>query len=252
MAMTRTYYAYIHRRPDGVPFYVGKGSLRRAKYLGERNAWHKSVVEKYGRKNIIITMIRCATEQSAFAVEVALIRSYRMAGISLCNYTDGGEGTSNPVPETRQRISEAAKKRGISKATREAVSKAKKGVLWTAEQRNRLSECVRRSWQTRVLTDEQREHLSAAAKKRGVSDATRAASRAALLGSTLGPRTDETKAKISVGNKGKVRSLETRKLLSIVHKANPTRYWLGKKRDPETKAKISASLRRNALEASYA
>lgn len=36
-------FAYLHCTPDGTPFYVGKGALRRVKYLGGRNAKHQEI-----------------------------------------------------------------------------------------------------------------------------------------------------------------------------------------------------------------
>ena len=104
-----TSFAYIHCKPDGVPFYVGKGTLRRAKYLGERNPHHKSIVAKYGTDNILKGWIECSSDKIALALEVGLIKCLRRMGVKLSNYTDGGEGTKNPTPETRKRISEAAK-----------------------------------------------------------------------------------------------------------------------------------------------
>lgn len=41
-----TFFAYIHCKPDGTPFYVGKGALRRAKYLGVVKG-HKIAEVKY-------------------------------------------------------------------------------------------------------------------------------------------------------------------------------------------------------------
>ena len=94
-----TSFAYIHCKPDGTPFYVGKGALRRARSLSERNSRHQRTVTKYGNANILKGMIECSTDKIALALEVGLIKCFRAMGVDLANYTDGGEGTKNPTPE---------------------------------------------------------------------------------------------------------------------------------------------------------
>jgi hypothetical protein len=105
------FYVYVHCRPDGSPFYVGKGIGQRAfKLLGsERNRYHARIVAKYGAKNILIHTYNCESEQAALDFEVELIAHFKPQGIILANMTDGGEGLSNPSPEIRSRLSDAAK-----------------------------------------------------------------------------------------------------------------------------------------------
>ena len=69
-----TYFAYVHCKPDNTPFYVGKGTMRRAKYLGERNNHHKATVKKYGKENIAIGVLECSSEELAFELEKGLIK----------------------------------------------------------------------------------------------------------------------------------------------------------------------------------
>lgn len=57
------------------------------------------------------------------------------------------------------------------------------------------------------------------------------------------PHTEEGKRKIGLANKGRVWTAEMRQHLSEKLKQNPSRYWLGKKRSPETIAKIAESKR---------
>ena len=158
-------YAYIHCKPDGVPFYVGKGALRRAKYLGERNPYHKSVVQKYGKQNILVGKLECSTNEIAFELERGLIKCIKAMGIRLTNFTDGGEGSINPAPETRKRMSEAAKKRGVSEACQIAKINAKRGKPVSEEQK----ELIRKKLTGRVFTAEHRQNISISAKKRGMA-----------------------------------------------------------------------------------
>jgi len=103
--------AYIHARPDGEAFYVGKGKPRRAQSLCARNQHHGRIVAKYGRDNIIVDFVPCESESAAFALEIEWIRTLRLFGVKLTNMTDGGEGASGcfPTEETRAKLSAASK-----------------------------------------------------------------------------------------------------------------------------------------------
>ena len=158
-------FAYVHCKPDGTPFYVGKGALRRAKYFGERNPYHKAVVDKYGSKNILFGMFACSDSSTAYDLERGLIKRLRAMGISLTNFTSGGEGGSEPCSETRLRLSAAAKKRGVSEACREASRKAKLGVPVSPEQVERQKIAMT----GRTFSEEHKQNISAGAKKRGLS-----------------------------------------------------------------------------------
>ena len=158
-------FAYIHCKPDGVPFYVGKGALRRARSLSERNSRHQRTVTKYGNANILKGMIECSTDKIALALEVGLIKCFKAMGIDLANYTDGGEGTKNPTPESRKRMSEAAKKRGVSAACHQARVEAKSGKPLTEAQKKKQSVAMT----GKIFTEEHRKNISISAKARGVT-----------------------------------------------------------------------------------
>ena len=158
-------YAYIHCKPDGVPFYVGKGALRRAKYLGERNSYHQATVNKYGKGNILIGMLECSSSEIAYELEAGLIKCLKRMGVKLTNFTAGGDGGKDPCEETRKRISEAAKKRGISEKCKAAKAAALKGKSITEEHKEK----VRKSMTGKVFTEEHRRNISASAKKRGMA-----------------------------------------------------------------------------------
>jgi hypothetical protein len=157
-------FAYIHCKPTGVPFYVGKGALRRAKYLGERNQHHQNIVAKYGSENILIGTMECSTPEIAYDLEAGIIKCLRRSGVELCNLTAGGDGGRSPSEETRKRLSEAAKKRGVSEACQLAKVAAKKGKVLSEEQKEKL----RQKQLGRVFSEEHRKNISISAKKRGM------------------------------------------------------------------------------------
>jgi len=84
--------AYIHAKPDGTPFYVGKGSIRRSKKLYNRNEYHTRTVKKYGKENILIGFIECSSDDIAFELERGIIKCLKNSNINLTNMTEGGLG----------------------------------------------------------------------------------------------------------------------------------------------------------------
>lgn len=124
MGSRKSFYAYTHSRPDGTVFYVGKGTARRAwNFTKGRNPHHRSIIEKHGAENIIVTIHPCESEEAAFELEVKLISEHQ----SLCNQTTGGEGSSGrPISDKVRAAFDAA--RGLPKAgkARAACSEALK------------------------------------------------------------------------------------------------------------------------------
>lgn len=96
MTNSESFCVYEHARPDGRVFYIGKGTKSRAYELSpsRRNAWHANIVAKYGRGNIILTLLPCRSESEAFDLERARIEMARAGGANIANLTDGGEGAS--------------------------------------------------------------------------------------------------------------------------------------------------------------
>ncbi len=109
------FYVYILARPNGKPFYVGKGCRNRIlrhesdarkgcdchKCRVIRKIWHDGgEVQRY-------TVFTTSSEEEAHAYEREMIALHGRE--NLCNQTDGGEGGSNPSPEIRQRQSETRK-----------------------------------------------------------------------------------------------------------------------------------------------
>lgn len=115
LAQGPRYYVYVLCRPDGRPFYVGKG-------LGERILHHEAEARTTRRLTHKLNLIRALhrrseavcyrfdsfhdEERAALARERELIRTLGRHDLGLgplTNQTDGGEGTSNPSEESRQR-----------------------------------------------------------------------------------------------------------------------------------------------------
>lgn len=106
-----TFYTYLHCKPDGTPFYVGKGHDRRATRIvgAKRNFHHQNIVRKYGKENIRVYVFPCDSEQQAFTDEIQQIAQLRNEGYMLCNFTDGGEGMSGHIfsEESLKKMSES-------------------------------------------------------------------------------------------------------------------------------------------------
>ncbi len=127
--MKNNYYVYEYIRPDGTPYYIGKGSGNRAFIRkNKRGRPIDNDMIRFIKKNL--------SEGEALELEKKLIKYYGRKDLGtgiLINLTDGGEGISNPSSETRYKMSLA--KRNESKETRNKRSLAAKNRL-----RNPLSE----------------------------------------------------------------------------------------------------------------
>lgn len=142
------FYCYIHKRKDGTPFYVGKGSNNRAYVFDRRSEWHKSIVAKEGGPNNIIVELYPATdEQNAFYLEKLFIKGLSLF-FKLCNLTIGGDGPSGVVRSKELRAKISASLSGnkhpnfgkhLSEITRSKISKANKGTKLTEETKRNLS-----------------------------------------------------------------------------------------------------------------
>lgn len=112
--MKTKFYVYIHCKPNGDPFYVGKGSGRRSREfkLG-RNQHYKNTVAKYGKNKIEVLIFPKNSENEALITESKWIYELRQAGFKLCNQTDGGDGVSGHkhTEEIRAKISASKKGR---------------------------------------------------------------------------------------------------------------------------------------------
>ncbi len=123
------FYVYLHARPDGQVFYVGKGAGRRAWDFSpsRRTEWHLRVARKYGRANIRVMTHGVESENLAFELERFLIAEHRLSGRELINLTDGGEGCSGRKP-TQKMLDGLKKGRGKDRFARLSED-SKKSIL---------------------------------------------------------------------------------------------------------------------------
>ena len=134
------FYTYIYKRPDGTPFYVGKGTGDR--YLRHLNKAKKQIkskliviriiqkILKNGQEPIIEKLIDNVDEELAFFIEQECIDKFgrinNNTGI-LANLTDGGEGSSGYK---------------CSKKTKEKLRAANIGKKLSIEHKNKISKTM--------------------------------------------------------------------------------------------------------------
>lgn len=131
------HYVYVHCRPDGTPFYVGKGQGKRAYKFGQRRQWHAHVVAKYGAENIIVAIYPQLSESQAFAFEISLLAGFHRAGFALVNLTSGGEGATGRKhrAESIEKMRQVQKGKIISPEARRKMAQAKLGRPWSEAMR---------------------------------------------------------------------------------------------------------------------
>ena len=205
--MSKQFYVYIHKKPDGTPFYVGKGHGKRAYNFYCRSEWHKNIVAKYGRSNIIIEIINCLNESQAFDLEKIYIKQFKHNGVCLVNMSSGGEGDAGRI---------------ITQEHRKKLSDAKKGKP--------LSEAHKNALRGKIMSEAQKAQISQRHKGTKASEETKQKLSNARTGKKL---SEECKRKISEKHSGKTLSDKHKKKLSESHR--------GKKASEETKAKMKAS-----------
>lgn len=98
------WYVYIHFKPNGRPFYVGKGLKNRAFSLRRpHNEIHCRILQKYGEENVRVMRFVFGTHDEAKDEEIRIIKNLRDMGILISNMTDGGDGTPGRKMDECQR-----------------------------------------------------------------------------------------------------------------------------------------------------
>mgnify|MGYP001584485120 FL=1 len=249
--MDTNFYTYVHCKPNGDPFYVGKGCGQRShKLTVGRSLYHQRVVAKYGEKNIGVYVFPCNSEEQALEDETQQIVQLRSEGWRLANLTDGGSGGRAGLIhsiETRRKLSISLSKAYESqelRAQRSAEMRGNKNALGkklSAESRAKLSAAL----SGRKMSAETILKRSATVRGRKHSPETIEKMAAVKRGK---PVSAETRAKLSAANLGKRRNFvqtcspETR--IKMRASAMGNRSALGHRLSDEAKAKISAANKR--------
>jgi len=234
-----------------------------------RTNWINSVVRD-GRTPTLEIIEEVAAPHTWQDRERYWIAEYRRLGFDLCNQSSGGEGSPGVLKsaETRAKLSAASKGRMQSPETKARRSASCKGRKVSPVILKKIRETVANR------SPERRAEIAAkmAAARVGMkhSMASRQKMRKSHLGILRGKHSEETRAKIGAGNKGRRMSAEQRAKLSMAitkRMADPdirrqiseklkgrkvprevvakrAASQIGLKRSAETKARISAGHRR--------
>ena len=233
--MSQSFYVYLHKKPDGTVFYVGKGSRSRAWRKDNRNLHWQHVVAKH--EYTVEILASDLSEDAAFILEVETIAIFRKQG-HLVNMTDGGEGSSGYMmpEEVKRRLSHAHKastkaanhradlanrRRGKS-MSRDAVERmclTSRKKASSPEFREKLSDGVRAANLRPELSEKRSESL----RLRWKDTAFREAMRIKTTGRKRPPRTKEWSEKIGSALRGVKRGAFTDEHKANMAKANARR-----------------------------
>jgi hypothetical protein len=221
----KQFYTYLHCKPNGDPFYVGKGGAHRGNryhlFNDGRNAHYKNIISKYGTENIEVLVFPAPSEEQAFADERTLIKFYGRQDLGtgcLVNMTDGGEGASGSIK---------------SKETCAKLSAANKDRKHTAQSRLNMSAA-------HIGKNCGSEHGMFGKHHSPETCAKIKAKRALQI------ITPETCAKLSVAGKGRVSSEETKHKIAVsVAESWKIRHANGESRSTESRGRSSISLKKS-------
>jgi hypothetical protein len=141
------FYIYEHWRPDlDIPFYVGKGTGRRAQCMSYRNQRHRQVQAELAALGLCVEVrLVCGglSSDEAFKIEATQIAFWRASGLSLTNIASGG-GRSFNLPKShkwRRNIAKGLLRRSADAIVKHyaAVSSALTGLVRSQETRLRIS-----------------------------------------------------------------------------------------------------------------
>lgn len=241
------WYVYVWKRPGNIPFYVGIGNTKdrwNPLYSRTRNKHCHRTVLLEGVSNIQTTLIENLSKRDAARLEQTLIWYYGRKDLNtgpLTNLTDGGDGVQNITPESRKRMSAAAKQRGAQMA--ESI-RGDKNPMRNPEIREKAIERMRSKDVIAKYSGDnnpaKRPEVRAKLKAKWEDPEYRAARIAEKVGKTK--HTDEHKAKL------RDKLLDPNNPMREYHKTLNTDETIKAKRvaalqSPEVRARISASLK---------
>lgn len=224
------FYVYIYSKPDGTPFYVGKGCGKRyikhlndAKSNRHSDSYNIRTIRKLlsmGESPIIEKVIENIDEELAFFIEEALISKYGRKDLGtgiLVNQTAGGDGIRQVSKEV------------LKKQTAKFIKWSKEERVVDSEYRSKISEGLKQHYIDNPVTDEKKQHLSKLFKGSGNP----------FYGKT---HTQQTIEKVVQGSLGRVHSSEEKEKRNRAIALNRKLYgnpFQGKKHTEESLLKMS-------------
>ena len=146
MSNPNRFYTYAYLREDKSPYYIGKGSGRRA--------YQKHTGFNPPSKNRILLLKENLTEEEAFTHEKYMIavfgRKDLRTGI-LHNKTDGGEGPSGVIvsDEFKEKIGNIHRGRKRSENTKKRMSESARGKIKEDSHKKNISDAIKNHWKIR-------------------------------------------------------------------------------------------------------
>ena len=136
------FYVYGHfKTGKDTPFYIGKGTGRRAWVKSGRSEYWNRVVNKYGYE--VKLLVENLTEENAYEKEKELIAEVGLD--NLTNVLEGGEGMSSEYaqkrsqdPNWRKNVKEAAQKRSQDPNWRKNVKEANQKTAQNPKWRKKM------------------------------------------------------------------------------------------------------------------
>jgi hypothetical protein len=236
------YYVYGHFIVGSdVPFYIGKGTGRRAWKTKDRNyLWESITTNNEYEVRILHDNL---TEEQSLELETCLIEKYgrKETGGTLVNMTAGGEGISgySHTPESKNKISKRNYGKKLTEEHKLAIGAANKGKIISDQEKNDRKERMLRLWET----EEYKKKMSNKLKSWWTPDRKQSA-KAKRTGVTL---SEKTKEKISVRLTGKKMSTDTKEKIRRKN-SGITHPMYGKPRSEETKRKMSETMKKKYLD----
>jgi hypothetical protein len=216
------FYVYIYYHPvTNIPFYVGKGSKKRAWIHLTSKAHNHFIhtiekIRKEGNEPLVKIYKNNLCEKEAYELEMLLIKKYgkKVDGTGcLCNKTNGGEGGGVigrvVSEETRKKMSESQKGKKLSEEQIEHLRELGRNVSEEIKKRISITNTGRK------LSEETRKKMSDSRRGRVVSEETRKKLSESLKGRVV---SKETKEKLRIANIGKKHSEETKNKLREAYK----------------------------------